>query len=154
MAVTKEAELCPQGPPRSQSPHQINGSCKKKEISVALNVQLFHLPPQAGVDQGADQDHMQKGFVLGDPEEYSEDTQDLIPGVIQDHTITDTGKDPILDIMEDILAHIQYINHGVDLLLDLTITGVTPEVNQEAEDTMGLEEQYVLKFMEGGEIAL
>ncbi|KAG8143109.1 hypothetical protein E2320_000392 [Naja naja] len=37
MAVTNEAELFPQGPPRSQSPHQINGSCKKEEISVALN---------------------------------------------------------------------------------------------------------------------
>lgn len=92
---------------------------------IRLTVQVFHLPPQAGVDQGADQDHMLKGFVLRDPED--------IPRVIQDHTITDTRKKPILDITEDILFHVQYISPGADFLLDHTITGLTPEVNQEAE---------------------
>lgn len=98
-------------------------------LTVQVLVQVFHLPPQAGVDQGADQDHMLKGFVLGDPE----DTQELIPGVIQDHTIKDTGKETILDTTEDV----QYINHGADLLLEHTITGLTPEVNQEAEGYYG-----------------
>ncbi|XP_025019272.1 arginine/serine-rich protein 1 isoform X5 [Python bivittatus] len=44
MAVTNEAELSPQGPPRSQepsdwhqNPHQIHGSCEKKGISEALD---------------------------------------------------------------------------------------------------------------------
>lgn len=107
-------------------------------------VQVFHLPPQAGVGQGADQGHVLKGIVLGD----TDDTQDLIPGVAQDHTITDTGKGATLDTTEDIVAHLQDIDHGADILLDHTIEGLIPEVDQEAEDTMGLDEPYVLKLIE------
>lgn len=68
-------------------------------LTVQVLLQVFHLP-QAGVDQEADQDRMLKEIVFRDPE----DTQDLIPGVDQDHTITDTRKDTILDITEDILT--------------------------------------------------
>ncbi|KAH0631214.1 hypothetical protein JD844_005441 [Phrynosoma platyrhinos] len=117
-------------------------------LTVQDLVQALHLPQEAGVALGADQDHVRKGIVLGG----TEDTQDLIPGVAQDPAATDTGKGTILDITAgDTVVLLQDTDRAAVLLGDHTIGGLTLEADQEAEDTMDLEEPYILRLIEAGE---